>query len=1687
MISTVRSNSNGSIGFIRSLQRTNVALTRARYSLWILGNERTLTNGESIWKDLVNDAKNRNCFFNADENKNLAKTIVDMKKELDQLEDLLNTASVLFRSARWKVIFSENFRKSFGKLSSRLKKTVLNLLLKLSSGWRPKNRNVDSVCENSRQIIKKFKVEGLYVVCTIDIVKESNYKQVLKIWDVMTVEEIPKLVKRLDRIFLMYSDDFINHCKQKLREGRNLEIPKCWGTCCEIVRYKINSDDDGFVGTSQCNSIQGRSYAENSRVNDSLLLMKFYPLSSVVVNHLLSDHEGKHLDLPFEVTDEEKEIILHEKSSFILGRSGTGKTTVLTMKLYQREQHHYMATQGYWIDESSNAMNLNQKVETSESKEEGKELALRQLFVTVSPKLCHAVKHHVSQLKSFARGGKLSEDKLIDKDGMDDASEFKDSPDSFHDVPAYSYPLVLTYQKFLMMLDGTLENSYFERFHEARKLCHDRYMGSRSVAFQTFVRIKEVNYDKFYSCYWDHFSIKLTKKLDASRVFTEIISYIKGGIQAVEACDCKLGRDEYLQIAESRVSTLSRQDREKVYDIYKDYEKMKLQRGEYDLADLVIDLHRRLRNGRFEGHKMDFVYIDEVQDLTMSQISLFKYVCDNVDEGFVFSGDAAQTIARGIDFRFHDIRSLFYKVFMKSGSNGSVEKKEKGRLSEIFNLSQNFRTHDAILQLAQSVITLIYRFFPNFIDVLEPETCLISGEAPVLLELGNEENAIVTIFGNTGSIDRKIVGFGAEQVILVRDDSVRNDISSFVGKQALILTILECKGLEFQDVLLYNFFGSSPLKNQWRVVYEYMNEQDLLDDTCSLYPSFDLAKHNLLSSELKQLYVAITRTRQRLWISESVEDLSKPLFDYWKRKGLVQVRKLDDSLAQAMQVASSPEEWKLRGKKLYFEHNYEMATMCFERAGDTTWEKRARASGLKGAAERIRESNSKVACTYLREAAKIFDSISMAESAALCYCELGEFERAGRIYLDKCGESELKKAAECFNLAGSYVMAADVYAKGCYFSECLSVCTKEKLFDAGLQYIEYWKQHKFKDKGVRNMHIEDIEQKFLEGCARNFHELKDNKNMMKFVRAFSSMDFKRSFLNSMDCLDELLLLEEESGNFFEAADIARMIGNLLHEADLQGKSGHFSEASSLILWYVCCNSLWMNKSKGWPLKQFTKKVDLFCKAKEFAKKESESLYELVCLEINILSHEQSRLADLGRYLTESQKHTSVRGEMILLHKILDAHLSTNATKYVREDKMPVDNSSHSEEMILQKKVSVTSLVYFWSLWKENIEKIFEFLGCLESKELSKFLEHGEFCLNYFGVRRHLSNLNNTFLVLVPDAEWLRKGLIFPESYWRKPLLGTLATIGELTYGEIGRVFILWLGTAKPTELYWKIIKRFEDNVPWMTLVKNLNTIDGNSQDKSDLESLSKVPLKEFTIVYSFYKALEDTYGANWRGFNYISPNCFLYLMDRLLVMVSCFEPFFVTTRSFFVEWILSQHANAYPCKTLVAGSQLLPLGEIYDFLASMVHPLLNNKSDTKEWINRSNLNYSFYYPLLVSKLFEILCLLCLYSQHYNGLLLSLLGKSDITCMLPKDLHDVLRQSTEHNYVDLSPNLLSEALSKIGDPLVTVSFGKSYPEKYRVAICVDMEAVYCGEDIIRVLFPRNAQEPEKGVLKNNTRA
>lgn len=64
LFSCVRAENHTGIGFLADIRRMNVALTRARSSLWILGSKKALTNNKT-WRDLINDAYNRHLVTSA--------------------------------------------------------------------------------------------------------------------------------------------------------------------------------------------------------------------------------------------------------------------------------------------------------------------------------------------------------------------------------------------------------------------------------------------------------------------------------------------------------------------------------------------------------------------------------------------------------------------------------------------------------------------------------------------------------------------------------------------------------------------------------------------------------------------------------------------------------------------------------------------------------------------------------------------------------------------------------------------------------------------------------------------------------------------------------------------------------------------------------------------------------------------------------------------------------------------------------------------------------------------------------------------------------------------------------------------------------------------------------------------------------------------------------------------------------------------------------------------------------------------------------------------------------------------------------------------------------------------------------------------------------------------------------------
>ncbi|CAI5532598.1 unnamed protein product [Closterium sp. Naga37s-1] len=65
ILSTVRCNTAGSIGFVADPRRLNVAVTRAHHAMWVVGDGDTLRRGNRTWEQLLVDAERRGCVVSA--------------------------------------------------------------------------------------------------------------------------------------------------------------------------------------------------------------------------------------------------------------------------------------------------------------------------------------------------------------------------------------------------------------------------------------------------------------------------------------------------------------------------------------------------------------------------------------------------------------------------------------------------------------------------------------------------------------------------------------------------------------------------------------------------------------------------------------------------------------------------------------------------------------------------------------------------------------------------------------------------------------------------------------------------------------------------------------------------------------------------------------------------------------------------------------------------------------------------------------------------------------------------------------------------------------------------------------------------------------------------------------------------------------------------------------------------------------------------------------------------------------------------------------------------------------------------------------------------------------------------------------------------------------------------------------
>lgn len=167
----------------------------------------------------------------------------------------------------------------------------------------------------------------------------------------------------------------------------------------------------------------------------------------------------------------------------------------------------------------------------------------------------------------------------------------------------------------------------------------------------------------------------------------------------------------------------------------------------------VHNLYTRLMQFGYNGMPFNQVFVDEVQDFTIGEIQLLILLSTDPNSLFV-TGDTAQTIARGVAFRFQDVRSLlntlkteYDEILEKSKVRGAA--RAVGDSIVVPSLKQlvvNHRTHTGVLHLAGSVIVMLKALFPYSIDALRPDLGRRSGSKPKIILSDNAED-LATLCG----------------------------------------------------------------------------------------------------------------------------------------------------------------------------------------------------------------------------------------------------------------------------------------------------------------------------------------------------------------------------------------------------------------------------------------------------------------------------------------------------------------------------------------------------------------------------------------------------------------------------------------------------------------------------------------------------------------------------------------------------------------------------------------------------------------------------------------------------------------------------------------------------------------------------------------------------------------------------
>ncbi len=362
---------------------------------------------------------------------------------------------------------------------------------------------------------------------------------------------------------------------------------------------------------------------------------------------------------------------------------------------------------------------------------------------------------------------------------------------------------------------------------------------------------------------------------DPYKLFEEF----KGVLTGTMGEDACLSREDYQSLG-VRQSIFADEERDAVYDLFTSWLR-------YMEHEQLYDSNMICHDYALEAEACyDFVVVDEVQDITAVQLNLILKLLRQPGE-FIICGDSNQIVHPNF-FSWSRVKSFFYQ------QHGAVSQAR----DLISVLNTNYRNSPEVTEIANRLLKIKNARFGS-----------IDKESNYLVRSNAHHEGNISFLQDQPRIRQEIENKTCNSTrfaVIVMNDQQKEEARKHFSTP-LIFSVQEAKGLEYENIILYNFIASDP--KRFAAIAEGVEESDLHVEELTFARVKDKRDKSLeiYKFHINAFYVAITRAIRNLYII--AVDPEHPLLQ------LMGLHDAQDSLELAEQT-SCFEDWREEAHKL---------------------------------------------------------------------------------------------------------------------------------------------------------------------------------------------------------------------------------------------------------------------------------------------------------------------------------------------------------------------------------------------------------------------------------------------------------------------------------------------------------------------------------------------------------------------------------------------------------------------------------------------------------------------------------------------------------------------------------------------------------------------------------------------------